>query len=82
MQITQNPGITKKIYIGIQLINNVVIVTGEEQRDLAIHTCASILPQTPLPSRLPHNIEQSSLWYTVGPCWSSVLNTAVCTFLS
>ena len=28
-----------------------------------------ILPQTPLPSRLPRNIEQSSLCYTVGPCW-------------
>ena len=28
-----------------------------------------ILPQTPLPSRLPRNMEQSSLCYTVGPCW-------------
>ena len=28
---------------------------------------SSILPQTPLPSRLPHNIEQSSTCYTVGP---------------
>ena len=27
----------------------------------------SILPQTPLPSRLPYNIAQSSLHYTVGP---------------
>ena len=26
-----------------------------------------------------HNIEQSSLCYTVGPCWLSILNTAVCT---
>ena len=33
------------------------------------------LPQTPLPSRLLHNIEQSSLCYTVGPCWLSILNT-------
>ena len=38
-----------------------------------------ILPQTPLPSRLPYNIEQSSLYYTVRPCWLSVLNTTVCT---
>ena len=29
--------------------------------------------------RLPHNIEQSSLCYTVGPCQSSTLNIAVCT---
>jgi len=39
----------------------------------------SILPQTPLPSRLPHNIEQSSLCYRVGPCWLSILNTVACT---
>ena len=26
----------------------------------------SILPQTPLPSRLPHNVEQNSLCYAVG----------------
>ena len=38
-----------------------------------------ILPQTPLPSRLPHNMEQSSLCYAVGPCWSSSLNIAACT---
>ena len=39
----------------------------------------STLPQTPLPSRLPCNIEQSSMCYTVRPCWLSALNTAVCT---
>ena len=37
----------------------------------------AILPQTPLPARLPHNIEQSSLRYTVGPCWLPILNIAV-----
>ena len=40
-----------------------------------------ILPQTPLPSRLPYNIDQSSLCYHIGPCWLSILNTAVCTFI-
>ena len=30
--------------------------------------------QTRLPSRLPYSIEQSSMCYTVGPCWLSVLN--------
>ena len=28
----------------------------------------SIVPQAPLPARLPHNIEQSSMCCTVGPC--------------
>jgi len=55
-------------YIGVELINNVVIVSGEQWRDSAIHTHVSILPQSPLPSRLPHNTEQSFLYYTVGPC--------------
>ena len=47
-------------------INNVVIVSGEQQRDSAIHIHVSISPQAPLPSRLPHNVEQSSLCSTVG----------------
>ena len=37
-----------------------------------IHIHVSILPQTPLPSRL-HNIEQSSMCYTVGTCWLYIL---------
>ena len=57
--------------------NNVVIVSGGQQRDSAIHIHVSILSQTPLPSRLPHNIEQSSLCYTVGPCWLPILNVGV-----
>ena len=36
-------------------------------------------PKLPSPLRLPHNTEQSSLCYTVGPCWLSILNMAVCT---
>ena len=66
-------------YIGVWLINNVVIVLSAQQRDSAIHIHVSILPQTPLPSRLPHDIEQSSLSYTVGPCWLSILIIAVWT---
>ena len=62
-----------------QLTNNVVIVLGEQQRDSAVHIHVSILPQTPLPSRLPHSIEQSSMFYTIDPCWLSILNIAVCT---
>ena len=69
-----------------------VIISGEQQRDSAIHIHVSILPktlhsaihihvsslpQTLLPFRLPHNIEQSSMCYTVGSCWLSILNIAV-----
>ena len=32
--------------IGLKPINNVVIVSGEQQRDSAIHIYVSILPQT------------------------------------
>ena len=34
---------------------SVAIVPGGQQRDSATHIHVSILPQTPLPSRLPHN---------------------------
>ena len=51
---------------------------GGQKRDSAIHTHVSILPQTPLPARLPHDTEQSSLCWTAGPCWLSMLNTALC----
>ena len=44
-------------------MNTVVIVSGEQQRDSAMHIHVSILLQTPLLSRLPHNIEQSALCY-------------------
>ena len=43
-----------------------------------IYVHVSLLPQTPLPSRLPRDIEQSSLGCAAGPCWFSMLNTAVC----
>ena len=65
-------------YIRVEMINNVVIVSGTKQRDSAIYIHVSILPQTPLPSRLPHNIKQSFLCYTVGPCWLTILNIALC----
>ena len=61
------------------MINNVVIVSGGQQRGSVIHIQVSTLPQTPLPSRMPHNIEQSSVCYTVGPCWLSIVNIAACT---
>ena len=39
-------------------MNNVVGVLGEQQRDSAIHIHVSILPQTPLTSRVAQNIER------------------------
>ena len=53
-----------------------VTVLGEQQRNSVIHIYVSILPQTLLPSKLPHNIEKSSMYYTIGPCWLSILNIA------
>ena len=46
------------------LVNKAVIVSGGHQRNLVIHIHASILPPNLLPSRLPHNVDQSSLCYT------------------
>ena len=60
------------------LTNNVMIVAGEQRRDSVIHIHVSLLPQTPLPSSLVHNIEQSSRCHIVGPYWLSILNTTVC----
>ena len=76
----------KKNYIALvysqltMVINSVVIVSGGQQRDSAIHLHASILPRSLLPSRLPCTIEQSSLCYTVRPCWLSILNIAALYF--
>ena len=39
--------------------------------------CVSILFQILSPFRLLQSIEQSSLWYTVSPCWLPILNIAV-----
>ena len=63
------------------MITNVVLISGVQQSDsvISIHTHVSILFQILFPFRLLQNIEQSSLCYTVGPSWLSILNTAVCT---
>ena len=59
-------------YIEVQLTNNVVVVSGAQQSDSAIHIHVSILPQTPRPFRLPHHIEQSSPCCTACPSWLSI----------
>ena len=59
-------------------MSNNVIVSGEQRRDSAIPIYVTILPPNRLPLRMPHNIEHSSLCYTIGPCWLSILNTVMC----
>ena len=58
-------------YIGAQLFNNVVSVSSVQQSDSVIHV--SLLFQIRFPFRLLQTIQQHSLCYTVGPCWSSIL---------
>ena len=62
------------------MINNVVLVSGVQQSDSVIHI--SVLFQILIPFRLLQNTEQSSLCYTVRPCWLSILSIAVCTWQS
>ena len=49
-----------------------MLVSGVQQSDSVIHIHVSILFQILFPFRLLHNIEQSSLCYTAGPCWLSI----------
>ena len=55
------------------MINNFVLVSGVEQNDLVTHKHVYILFQILFLFRLLQNIEQRSKYYTVGPCWLSVL---------
>ena len=43
------------------------------------YICMHLFSPNSLPSRLPHNTEQSCMGYTVSLWWLSILNTAVCT---
>ena len=60
------------------MINDVVSVSGVQQSDSVTHIHVSIPFHILFPFRLLQNIEQSPLCYTIGPCWLSVLNIAVC----
>ena len=48
-------------YIGVELINSVVLVSGVQHSDSVIHIHVSILFQIIFPCRLLQNIERSSL---------------------
>ena len=60
------------LYIGVQLMNNVVLVSGVQKSNSVINIYVSILFQMLFPFRLLHNIGQSTLCYTVGPYWLSI----------
>ena len=63
------------------MIKNVVLVSGVQQSDSVIHIHVSVLFKILFPFRLLHNIEQSSLCYTVGPCWLSILFMYSCMYV-
>ena len=54
-----------------------MLASGVQQSDSVTHV--SILFQILFPFNLLQSIQQSSLSYTVGPRWLSILNVAVCT---
>ena len=54
-----------------------MLVSGVQQNDSVIHI--SILFQISFPFRLLQSTERSSLCYTVGLCWLSLSNIAMCT---
>ena len=71
----------------VQLGYNVILVSDAQQSDsvlyihiyVYIHTCEYIsLFQILFPYRLLENIEHSSLCYTVGLCYLSILYIVVC----
>ena len=66
-EVTENEG---------TVINNVVVVSGGQQRDPVMETRIHS-PQTPFPFILPHNTAQSFPCCTVGPCWLLTLNEVV-----
>ena len=49
---------------------------GTSHMYICIHS-----PVNSPPIKLPHNIEQSCMCYTVGFCWLSILNKEVCKLL-
>ena len=61
------------------MIYNVVLGSGMQQSDSAIHIHEPILFQilNPNPHKLTQNTEYGSLCYTFGPCWFSVLYIAL-----
>ena len=63
----------KLIFIGVQLIYNVVLVSAAQQSESVIHILISTLFQILFPCRSLQSTEQSSLCYTVGSYQLSIL---------
>ena len=51
------------------MIYSVVLVSGVQQRDSVLHIHMFILFQILSPHRLPQNVEESPMFYTLSPCW-------------
>ena len=64
--------------IDVELIYNVVLVSGVQQSESVIHICLYILFQILFHYRLLQDIDYSSLCYTVGPCCLPILYIVVC----
>ena len=63
-------------FIEVELIYNVVLVSGVQQSNSVIYIYIKF--QILFPYRSLQNIEYSPLCSTVGPCWLSILYTVVC----
>ena len=58
-------------------LDSVTLILCVEQSDSVIHVHISILFQIDFPIRFLQRIEQSSLCYTVVPCWLSILKLPI-----
>ena len=65
------------IFIGVQLLYNIVLVSTVQQSESAICIHISTLFQIPFPYRSLQSIEQSSLCYTAGSYQLSILRIVV-----
>ena len=67
-----------EIFIAVQLIYNVVLVSGAQQSESVIYICIFTLFQILSPYRPLQSTEQSSLCYTIGSYQLSILQIVVC----
>ena len=64
-------------FMEVQLIFNIVLVSAIQQNDSVIHIYTYFFHMI-FHYGLSEDIECSSLCYTVGPCWLSILCIVVC----
>ena len=76
-----NSNFLKKLLfcIGVQLTNNAVLISGVQKSNSVVHIHVAVIFQILFPYRLLQSTEQSSLCYTVGSCWLSIVNIDVYT---